>query len=113
MSLFRMEVTLNIKPISINQAFQGRRFKTPVYKSFEKEMLLKMPSLILPKSPFKLTITYGFSNILCDLDNPTKLVTDIMQKKYMFNDRDIYEMVLYKKIVKKGMEYITYKLESI
>lgn len=108
-----MQATINIKPISINQAFQGRRFKTPTYKAFEKEMLLKMPSLILPKSPLRLTITYGFSNILCDLDNPTKLVADIMQKKYGFNDRDIYEMFLYKKIVKKGFEYITYKLESI
>lgn len=108
-----MEATIQIKPISINQAFQGRRFKTPIYKAFEKEMLLRMPSLILPKSPLKLTITYGFSNSLSDLDNPTKLVTDIMQKKYMFNDRDIYEMVLYKKIVKKGFEYISYKLESL
>ena len=31
---------VNIKPLSVNQAWAGRRFKTPKYKAFEKEMLL-------------------------------------------------------------------------
>jgi len=41
-----------------------------------------------------------------DIDNPTKLVLDILQKQYGVNDRDIVHLVLHKKKVAKGKEFI-------
>jgi hypothetical protein len=31
---------IQIKPMSVNIAFQGRRFKTPLYKKYEKDLML-------------------------------------------------------------------------
>ena len=36
---------IDIKPMSVNEAWKGRRFKTDKYKGFEKEMLLKLPNI--------------------------------------------------------------------
>ena len=98
-------IKVNIKPLSINKAFQGRRFKTSDYNNYEKSCLLMMPRLRFPQGKVALHIRYGFSNKASDVDNPTKLVLDIMQKKYEFNDKDVYEIHLYKLIVPRGKEF--------
>ena len=108
-----MEVTLKIKPVSVNQCWQGRRFKTPMYKKFEKEMLLIMPKGKLHAAPYRVELTFGFSNSTSDIDNPIKPTLDLIQKKYNINDRDIYEITVTKKVVKKGNEYIYYKINSL
>jgi len=54
----------------------------------------------------RLKITYGFSNMMSDIDNPTKLVLDLLQKKYNVNDRDLIYLVLHKEKTKKGEEFI-------
>lgn len=98
---------IDIKPLSVNKAWQGRRYKTKAYKAFEKEMLLLLPKLKNPiTTPIKISLVFGFSNKLSDIDNPIKMVLDIMQKKYKFNDRDIYELNIKKEITKKGDEFI-------
>ena len=102
-----LNTTLNIKPLSVNAAFKGRRFKTNKYKAFERALLL-----MLPKSKEKFSgqlsvaIHYGFSSRLSDIDNPTKLVLDILCKKYGFDDRYIYELHLTKEIVTKQNDFI-------
>ena len=103
-------ITIKIKPLSVNEAWQGKRFKTPAYKSYEKELLLRLPKLIILDPPFRIDYEFGFSNKMSDLDNPVKLVTDILQKKYGINDRDIYELNIKKKIVAKGKEYIKFDI---
>ena len=105
---------LNIKPLSVNQAWQGRRFKTNKYKLFQKEMLLILPKLKTKfKGDLKVTLCYGFSNKLSDIDNPTKLVLDILCKKYGFDDRQIYVLNQTKEIVKKGKDFISINIEQI
>lgn len=60
-----------------------KRFKTPKYKSYELEMILRLPSLkINTNVPLRIDMTFGFSNSLCDVDNPVKPVLDILQKVY-------------------------------
>lgn len=104
--------TIKIKPLSINNAFQGRRFKTPEYKSYEKEAMLKLPrKFVLPEPPFIVYYEFGMSNSLSDWDNPVKPLQDILQKKYKFNDKEIYKAVVEKKRVPKGKEYITFNIE--
>jgi hypothetical protein len=100
-----MIINLQIKPLSINVAFQGKRFKTPAYKAYEKKVLSMLPNIEI-KEFKQLKITYGFSNMCADIDNPTKLVLDLMQKKYGVNDRDLIYLVLHKEKVSKGSEFI-------
>ena len=38
-----MEVFLNVKPLSVNQCWQGRRYKTKAYKQYEKALLQILP----------------------------------------------------------------------
>lgn len=107
-----MIINLNKKALSVNKAWQGRRFKTPEYKAYEKEMLLTLPNIDYKFSDkINLKITFGYSNSLNDIDNGLKPLIDILQKKYNFNDRYIYELNVKKEIVKKGNEFILIKIK--
>lgn len=53
---------------------------------------------------------FGFSNTASDIDNPVKPITDILQHTYNFNDKSIYQMLLTKKIVPKGQEFIQFTI---
>lgn len=105
---------IQIKPLSVNQAWQGKRFKTPKYKAFEKEMLLKLkPIKIDFKGDLEVNIKYGFSSKLADIDNPCKVVLDCLQKKYGFDDRQIIKLGQEKEIVKKGNEFIKIEINKL
>ena len=104
---------INIKPLSVNRAWQGKRFKTPEYKAYEQEALLKLKAIRLPEKPYKITLEFGLSNMQADWDNPIKPFVDILQKKYGFNDRDILEATVKKVKTAKGEEYIDFSLEGI
>ena len=103
-------IEIKIKPLSVNEAWAGKRFKTPAYKKYENDVLLLLPKIKLPDAPFSMLIQYGFSSKGSDIDNPTKLILDILQKKYGFNDSCIYELTLMKAIVPKGKEYFRFKI---
>ena len=106
-----MIVKLDIKPLSVNKAWRGRRFKTDAYKAYETEMMLLLPMVaIIPDGRLKLEIEFGFSSKSNDIDNPCKLFIDCLQKKYGFNDKMIYELHVKKTIVKKGKEFIKYNI---
>lgn len=107
-------IRLNIKPLSVNKAFQGRRFKTNDYKMFENAMLLMLPKLdVNLKGNLRIELKYGFSNKLSDIDNPCKLVLDCLVKKYGFDDRQIFQLYQEKEIVKKGNEYIEFSIKNL
>lgn len=101
---------ITIKPLSVNEAWAGRKFKTPKYKAYEIEVLLRLPGLTLPAPPFEIYFEFGVSNHAADWDNPVKPLQDILQKKYSFNDKDIMRATIQKRIVKKGHEYIGFKI---
>lgn len=103
---------INIKPLSVNQCWQGRRFKTPKYNSYEKELLCLLPPLTIPEGKLKLDIVVAFSNRGSDIDNVVKPLLDILQKKYAFNDSRVYEITILKTIVKKGTESISFCFET-
>jgi Holliday junction resolvase RusA-like endonuclease len=107
-------VRIDIKPLSVNSAWQGKRFKTPKYKSFESAMMLLLPkSSIYFKGNLRVELKYGFSSPLSDIDNPCKMVLDCLVKKYGFDDRQIFELYQSKEIVKKGKEYIEFKITNL
>jgi hypothetical protein len=41
---------------------------------------------------------------------PVKPFQDILQKRYNFDDRDIFKATVEKEIVKKGAEFIDFKI---
>jgi len=103
---------IDIKPLSVNQAWQGKRFKTPAYKRYERDVLLMLKPMAIPDGDLAIEITYGFSNRQSDVDNPTKLIVDILQKKYGFNDSRVTRLNLIKQQVKKGYEYIDFQIRT-
>ena len=105
---------LNEKPLSINEAWQGKRFKTPAYKRYEEAMFLLMPkACIYQDQMLRVEFFFGFSNKASDLDNPVKLLMDIAQKKYGFNDKMVFELNVRKCIVKKGEEFIQMSIYNL
>lgn len=103
---------IDIKPLSVNEAWKGRRYKTDKYKRFELELLHKLKSMEIPKGKLILTVTFGLSSKNADWDNPIKPFQDVISKKYKFNDRIIYKGIIEKVDVKKGNEFIDFKITS-
>ena len=106
-------IKVDIIPISVNKAWQGKRFKTPAYKAYEKHLLLLLPKIVVPPGKLKLILEFGMSNMASDWDNPVKPFQDILQKKYWFDDRNIWEAQVTKFKVEKGQEYVKFEFISI
>ena len=97
--------------MSVNRAWQGRRFKTPLYKKYERDVLAILPEIKVPDGLLSLEIIFGFSSKLSDFDNGLKPFIDILQKKYGFNDNKIKRATItVNNDVKKGNEYIKFNL---
>lgn len=102
-------VRLQIKPLSINEAYKGKRYRTPKYDAYIKEMLFILPhDLIVPINNIKINIEFGYSSPLSDVDNGLKCFIDCLQKKYNFNDKNIIEINVRKCKALKGSEYILF-----
>jgi Holliday junction resolvase RusA-like endonuclease len=104
---------IEIKPLSVNNAWKGRRFRTDKYKDYQKEITLKLPNIKNDfKGNLKIDIIFGFSSKGSDIDNPLKPFLDCLQKKYGVNDNQIYELHVKKEIVKKGNEFINFEITN-
>lgn len=103
---------IDIKPLSANEMYLGRKVKSYKYKTFERKILPLLPDLEVPEGELQLTIEVGLSSKLADVDNILKPFIDCLQLKYGFNDKWIYHLVVTKEIVKKDEEYITFNLEE-
>ncbi len=104
---------INIKPLSVNDAWKGRRFKTDAYKKFERDVLTLLPKIDVPDGGLDLYLKWGFSSAASDWDNPIKLFQDCLQKKYTFNDNKVFRGFVEKEKVKKGDEYIEFKIGKV
>lgn len=101
-------ICVDIKPLSVNQAWKGRRYKTPKYKAFEQELMYILPKSIQTYKTMGINLEVGYTNRLSDWDNFIKPFIDVLQKKYGFDDKNIYEAHVKKSIVKKP--YIKFKI---
>lgn len=104
---------LFVKPLSVNNCWQGKRFKTPEYKAYEKMLLYLLPKITVPEGKLKISFVFGFSSSASDWDNPIKPLQDILQKKYGFNDKNIHEATVKKVLVKKGQEFFEFEITEI
>jgi len=101
---------IKIKPLSVNCAWKGKRYKTDEYKYYEQELIYTLPKILVKPIPLIVTLHAGI-NKQADIDNIAKPFIDILQKKYGFNDNQIYELHLIKFAVNKGNEFISFKIE--
>lgn len=104
---------VKVKPLSVNQVWQGKRFKTQAYKKYEKEILLNLKPIEVKSGKLSLFLRFGLSSKNADIDNPVKPFVDCLQKRYGFNDRHIYKLTVEKVDVKKGEEFIEFELKSM
>jgi Holliday junction resolvase RusA-like endonuclease len=100
--------------LSVNQCWQGKRFKTKEYTLYEKEVMLKLQAYDLKQSkePLEVSLMVGVSNIAADIDNVVKPFLDILQKKYNFNDKYIFRLIVEKVLVIKGAEFIEFYIKK-
>ncbi len=103
---------INIKPLSVNEAWKGKRFKTDKYKEYQKTLLWLLPKIKIPAPPYEIYFRFGFSSSLSDWDNPVKPTQDILCKKYGFDDRLIRRAIIETEIVGKGKEYIEFEIKT-
>lgn len=105
-------IEIELKPLSINQAWQGKRYKTPLYKKYCQDLTLMLPYFKVPEGTLIAYYEFGLSNISADYDNMIKATQDIISKKYGFNDCKIHQAIINKTKVKKGSEYIKFSLSN-
>lgn len=106
-------VEQDIKPLSINKAFQGRRFKTKQYQDFEALCLYSMPKYQQIRNFVSIDIIFYFKNNRSDIDNCIKPILDIIVKKgYIEDDRKIMKLTVQKRIT-KGKEGFGFRINEI
>jgi Holliday junction resolvase RusA-like endonuclease len=107
-------ITLKIKALSVNEAYKGRRFRTPAHDSYKTALKYALPDWYkLPPPPYCIHIEFGFSSLLSDADNGVKLFIDSLQDKYLFNDRLVKRIIIDVEKVAKGNEYIKFCINHL
>lgn len=104
---------VNIKPMSVNDAWKGERYKSDEYRAYEKELLYILPKIEIPEPPFQIYFKFGFSSDLSDWDNPIKPTQDVISKKYRFNDKLIKRAIIDIENVEKGCEYFEFEITHL
>lgn len=88
-----MIFTVDLKPLSVNEAWKGRSFKTNTYKDFENDLLWLLPKNIKPIEG-RVEVRFRFhmkNHKLADWDNPIKPLQDVLVKSGIISDdRNIY-----------------------
>jgi len=106
-------IRVEIKPMSVNDAWKGRRFRTDEYRQYQRDLLWLLPKIKLPPPPYELHFKFGFSSSASDWDNPIKPTQDILSKKYGFNDKLIRKAIVETEMVPKGKEYIEFEIKTL
>ncbi len=104
---------IDIKPLSVNEVFQGKRYRTKSYDAYEFRVKRLLPKIEIPKGKLSITYTVGYSTSNADIDNFVKPFQDILSKHYGFNDNLIYHIQIFKVIVEKGKEFIEFDIKVL
>lgn len=93
-----MKIRLALKAMSINAAWQGRRFKTKECKQYCDTLDMILPAGKVEGEYFELTFRFGLVNFSrCDEDNLIKSLQDrIVAKGIIIDDRRIVRHVIEK-----------------
>ena len=104
-----------VKPLSVNEAWQGRRFATKAYNNFKRVVSLFLNRIRAPQPPDTHLFAHyrwGQSNFGADVDNPTKPFQDVLFSHWNTKDHRVVFMLLEKVKVAKGQEFIEFHVDS-
>ncbi len=104
-------IKIDLKPMSVNHAWQGKQFRTKAYLEYTKKLFLVLPKMAVSKNKLEINFIFGISSN-SDIDNPLKCLIDIFQKKYHFDDKDVMKLTVEKEIVKQGQEYFMFEIKE-
>jgi len=106
-------VHLDIKPLSVNALYRGRRWATPELTGYKRDLgwlLPKWNAIEIPKGPLAVKYVFGVSSGRADLDNCCKAFQDIIANQYGFNDAMIYHIEMEKVVMTKGKEFVEFEI---
>lgn len=102
---------LRLKPLSVNKAYKGRKFRTPEHKLFKDKAHILLKNLNLeplkPKQEFFVIYKFHIS-ANSDWDNCVKTVQDAICEALKTDDRYISGAYVRKIRVKRGDERIEF-----
>jgi Holliday junction resolvase RusA-like endonuclease len=104
-------IKIELKPLSVNGAYKGRKFATAELKTYQKELFYLLPRMDVPKGNLSVKYIFGVSSSASDGDNLIKAFQDCLADTYRFNDNQIYEWHVKKEITEKGKEFIKFDIE--
>lgn len=83
-----------LKALSVNAAWQGRRFKTKNYQQFERDMFMLMPKRKQTKGFVELHFKFYLTNYgMTDVSNLIKCTEDIIVKAgWIEDDRKVVKL---------------------
>lgn len=92
------QIEIQIKPLSVNNAWQGRRFKTKDYKEWQKEFTYLVGKQTPLKGAIEITLEFYIKNDkMSDIDNFLKTLLDTLKDTNIIeDDRKIQEIHAYK-----------------
>lgn len=94
-----MKIVLHLKPLSVNKAYQGRRFSTPEKKSYDAALALLLPRKKLEVAYYRITYRFFLTQFaLTDQQNLLKILTDgLVRHGIIRDDRYVIEEHIYKR----------------
>lgn len=105
--MYHMNLNLKVKPLSINAAYSGRRFKTEGYRDFSDEVLYLLPRRF-EKICGELSMKYIFhvkNYEKSDVDNMVKTIQDLLvQSEIIADDKHIKEIYCRKEKVEDSKD---------
>ncbi len=100
-----MKFTIPVKPLSVNQAWKGRKFKTMDHKIYERDVAYFLPHDIETlKGELEVKYTFYLKNYkMSDAANFEKILSDILvSNRIMEDDRYIKRIICQKEPVTRS-----------
>ena len=109
---------VNIKAMSVNDAWKGRRFPTDLYEVFREKVSLLLrkkdtPKVDTGKGWLFAHYRWGISTMgKSDTDNPCKQFQDVLFDRYGLKDVRVRFLILEKVKAEKGEEFIDWEVQD-
>lgn len=105
-------IHLNIKPLSVNESYRGRKYCTPALTKYKLDLSRMIPLMKIPDGPIAVIYLFGVSSKSADGDNLIKSFQDALCERYGINDRRIYDWRVRKVDVPKGKEFVKFEIST-
>ena len=113
----RVDLKIPYPALSTNKLFSGQKHRSHYYRKFRGKIFSWLEEESKDKyaltGNLRLVMIVGFSSSLSDLSNSVKAIEDILAEYFKFNDRQIVEMHLFKRLVHRGEEYMKISITKV